>query len=56
MILIGKEEIIVGDYNTAKVLNTFLSNIVSKLESLGGGGGVPKILLRGNNPENGGLI
>ena len=49
MILIGKEEIIVGDYNTAKVLNTFLSNIVSKLESLGGGG-VPKILLRGNNP------
>ena len=54
MILIGKEEIIVGDYNTAKVLNTFLSNIVNNLESLGGG--VPKILLRGDNPENGGLI
>ena len=43
MILIGKEEIIVGDYNTAKVLNTFLSNIVNNLESLGGG--VPKILV-----------
>ena len=54
MILIGKEEIIVGDYNTAKVLNTFLSNIVNNLESLGGG--VSKILLRGDNPENGGLI
>ena len=29
--LIDKEEIIVGDNNTAKVLNTFFSNIVSNL-------------------------
>ena len=32
--LIVKEEIIVGDYNTAKVLNTFFSNIVSNLKIL----------------------
>ena len=31
MTLVDKEEITVGDYNTAKVLNTFLSNIVSNL-------------------------
>ena len=31
MKLIDKEEIIVGDFNTAKVLNTFFSNIVSNL-------------------------
>ena len=31
MTLIDKEEIIVGDYNTAKVLNSFFSNIVSHL-------------------------
>ena len=31
MKLIDKEEIIVGDYNTVKVLNTFFSNIVSNL-------------------------
>ena len=29
MTLIDKEEIIMGDYNTAEVLNTFFSNIVS---------------------------
>ena len=33
MTLIGKEEINVGDYNTAKVLNTFFFNIVSNLNS-----------------------
>ena len=31
MTLIDNEEIIMGDYNTAKVLNTFFSNIVSNL-------------------------
>ena len=31
MTLIDKEEITVGDYNTAKVLSTFFSNIVSNL-------------------------
>ena len=31
MKLIDKEEIIVGDYNTVEVLNTFFSNIVSNL-------------------------
>ena len=31
MTLIDKEEIIVGDYNTAKGLNTFFSDIVSNL-------------------------
>ena len=31
MTLIDKDKIIVGDYNTAKVLNTFFSNIVSNL-------------------------
>ena len=31
MMLTDKEEIIVDDYNTAKVLNTFFSNIVSNL-------------------------
>ena len=31
MTLIDKEEIIIGDYNTAKVLNTFFSNIVSNI-------------------------
>ena len=31
MILIAKEEIIMGDYNTAKDLNTFFSKIVSNL-------------------------
>ena len=31
MKLIDKEEIIVGDYNTVKVLNTFFSNIVNNL-------------------------
>ena len=31
MTLIDKEEIITGDYNTAKVLSTFFSNIVSNL-------------------------
>ena len=31
MTLINKEEIIVGDYTTGKVLNTFFSNIVSNL-------------------------
>ena len=34
MILIDKEEIIMGDYNTAKVLNTFFSNIVRNLNIL----------------------
>ena len=31
MTLIGKEEIVVGDCNTPKVLNTFFSNIISNL-------------------------
>ena len=31
MTLMDKEEIIMGDHNTAKVLNTFFSNIVSNL-------------------------
>ena len=31
MTLIDKEEIIVGDYDTAKVLNSFFSNIDSNL-------------------------
>ena len=35
MILIGKEKIIPGDYNTAKVLNTPFSNIVSNLNITG---------------------
>ena len=35
MTLIDNEEIIMGDYNTAKVLNTFFSNIVSNLNIAG---------------------
>ena len=35
MTLIDKKEIILGDYNTAKVLNTFFSNIVSNLDIAG---------------------
>ena len=31
MTLTDEEEIVVGDYNTAKVLNTFFSDIVSNL-------------------------
>ena len=31
MTIIDNEEIIMGDYNTAKVLNTFFSNIDSNL-------------------------
>ena len=31
MTLIGKEEIIMGDYNTVQVMNTFFSNIVRNL-------------------------
>ena len=31
MMLTDKEEIIVGDFNTAKVLSTFFSNIVGNL-------------------------
>ena len=32
MTLLDKEEIIMGEYNTVKVLNTFFSNIVSNLD------------------------
>ena len=32
MTLLDKEEIIAGDYNTAKVFNTFFPNIVSNLK------------------------